>query len=133
LNCGSRKKWSLPMMPGLRRAFDAVSFSEVVRAAYAKRISLSATGFYRTPGLHWDPASGKGSPFYYFAFGAAVSEVEVCVYTGVHRAAAGGHLARRRRIAECGNRSWSDRGRLRPGHGLADLRGTALERCKARC
>ncbi|MCX7556268.1 xanthine dehydrogenase molybdopterin binding subunit [Xanthomonadaceae bacterium JHOS43] len=62
-----------------------VTFVEVVKAAYAQRVSLSATGFYRTPGLHWDPASGKGNPFYYFAFGAAVCEVEVDGDTGVHR------------------------------------------------
>jgi xanthine dehydrogenase large subunit len=48
-------------------------------------VSLSATGFYRTPGLSWDPKRGRGHPFYYFAFGAAVSEVEVCGYTGVHK------------------------------------------------
>jgi xanthine dehydrogenase large subunit len=65
--------------PAQRRAF-----TEIVRAAYSARISLSATGFYRTPGLHWDPQAGRGHPFYYFAFGAAVSEVEVCGYTGVH-------------------------------------------------
>ncbi len=59
-------------------------FTEIVRSAYSARISLSATGFYRTPGLHWDPQAGRGHPFYYFAFGAAVSEVEVCGYTGVH-------------------------------------------------
>ncbi len=59
-------------------------FDEVVGAAYRARISLSSTGFYRTPGLSWDPIAGRGHPFYYFAFGAAVSEVEVCGYTGVH-------------------------------------------------
>ena len=60
-----------------------VGFTEVVKAAYVERISLSATGFYRTPGIHWDAAKGQGHPFYYFAFGAAVCEVEVCGYTGI--------------------------------------------------
>ncbi|MGQ0798487.1 MAG: xanthine dehydrogenase molybdopterin binding subunit [Pseudomarimonas sp.] len=60
-------------------------FEEVVAAAYRERISLSSTGYYRTPGLSWDPQAGRGHPFYYFSFGAAVSEVEVCGYTGVHR------------------------------------------------
>jgi len=60
-------------------------FAEVVQAAYNARISLSATGYYRTPGLSWDPKQGRGHPFYYYAFGAAVAEVEVCGYTGVHR------------------------------------------------
>jgi xanthine dehydrogenase large subunit len=62
----------------------SLAFAEVVHAAYNARISLSATGYYRTPGLSWDAAKGQGHPFYYFAFGAAVSEVEVCGYTGVH-------------------------------------------------
>ncbi|WP_257389194.1 xanthine dehydrogenase molybdopterin binding subunit [Tahibacter caeni] len=61
------------------------SFAEIVQAAYNARISLSATGYYRTPGLSWDPKQGRGHPFYYYAFGAAVAEVEVCGYTGVHR------------------------------------------------
>ena len=62
-----------------------VGFADVVRAAYTARVSLSATGFYRTPGLSWDAARGRGQPFYYFACGAAVSEVEICLLTGVHR------------------------------------------------
>ena len=62
-----------------------LDFGELACAAHAARVSLSATGFYRTPGLSWDAAAGHGQPFYYFAFGAAVSEVEVCGYTGVHR------------------------------------------------
>lgn len=66
--------------PGQSLAFDTL-----VRAAYDARISLSATGFYRTPGLHWDAVRGQGHPFFYFAFGAAVCEVEVCGYTGVQR------------------------------------------------
>jgi xanthine dehydrogenase large subunit len=70
---------SLRHAPGKR-----VPFAEVVMAAYNARVSLSATGYYRTPQIHWDPKRGQGHPFYYFAFGAAVSEVEVCGYTGVH-------------------------------------------------
>jgi xanthine dehydrogenase large subunit len=60
-------------------------FEDVVIAAYRERISLSTTGYYRTPGLHWDPKAGRGHPFYYFAFGAAVAEVELEVATGVQR------------------------------------------------
>jgi xanthine dehydrogenase large subunit len=59
-------------------------FDEVAAAAYRQRISLSATGYYRTPTIHWDPQTGRGHPFYYFAWGAAVAEVEVDGYTGVH-------------------------------------------------
>ncbi|MDZ4813019.1 MAG: xanthine dehydrogenase molybdopterin binding subunit [Pseudomonadota bacterium] len=69
----------------LRSAPDRqLRFEEVVAAAYRARISLSSTGYYRTPGLSWDAVKGHGHPFYYFAFGAAVSEVEVCGFTGVH-------------------------------------------------
>ena len=63
---------------------SALRFEEVVGAAYRQRVSLSSTGYYRTPGLSWDASTGRGHPFYYFAFGAAVGEVEVDGYTGVH-------------------------------------------------
>jgi xanthine dehydrogenase large subunit len=66
------------------RATATLRFEEVVSAAYRQRISLSATGYYRTPQIHWDPKTGRGHPFYYFAYGAAVAEVEVDGYTGVH-------------------------------------------------
>ena len=48
-------------------------------------MSLSATGYYATPGIHWDRAAGRGRPFHYFACGAAVTEVEVDGFTGMHR------------------------------------------------
>ena len=60
-------------------------FEEVVKAAYLGRISLSATGYYRTPKIDWDPATGQGRPFLYFAYGAAVSEVEIDTLTGANR------------------------------------------------
>jgi xanthine dehydrogenase large subunit len=60
----------------------ALSFAELVRQAYAARISLSATGFYRTPKIQWDKKTLSGRPFFYFAYGAAVSEVAVDVLTG---------------------------------------------------
>ena len=41
-------------------------------SAYMNRVQLSAAGFYKTPKIHWDRASGRGHPFYYFAYGAAV-------------------------------------------------------------
>jgi xanthine dehydrogenase large subunit len=50
-----------------------------------QRTPLFAQGYYRTPGIHFDPATGTGKPFHYFAFGAAVSEVEVDGFTGDHR------------------------------------------------
>lgn len=62
-----------------------IAFTEVVKQAYNDRISLSATGYYRTPNIYWNPETGKGRPFYYFAYGAAVSEVEVDGFTGTFK------------------------------------------------
>src|SRR5256885_7772556 len=61
---------------------QSVPFAELVRKAYLARVSLSSTGFYKTPKIHWDAAKGKGRPFFYFAYGAACSEVLVDVTTG---------------------------------------------------
>ena len=60
----------------------SLGFGEVVARAYLEQVSLSATGFYRTPNIHFDKATGRGTPFAYFAYGAAVSEVEVDGFTG---------------------------------------------------
>ncbi len=62
-----------------------VLIGDVVRKAYAQRISLSATGYYATPDIHWDRAAGRGKPFHYFAYGAAATEVEVDSFTGMMR------------------------------------------------
>jgi xanthine dehydrogenase large subunit len=59
--------------------------AKVVDAAYRKRISLFAEGYYRTPEIHFDAKTATGKPFYYFAYGAAVSEVEIDGFTGAHR------------------------------------------------
>ena len=69
-----------PQVPGVR-----VAFARIVDRAYMKQIQLSAQGFYRTPGIGYDKSKGKGKPFYYFAYGAAVSEVEVDGYSGMKR------------------------------------------------
>ncbi|MGY6411434.1 MAG: xanthine dehydrogenase molybdopterin binding subunit [Alkalilacustris sp.] len=60
-------------------------FPEVARRAWMARVSLSATGFYRTPDIHWDRIAGRGRPFYYFAYGAAVAEVVIDTLTGENR------------------------------------------------
>lgn len=60
-------------------------FREVVDRAYLQQVSLSSTGYYRTPGLAYDKKKGHGIPFYYFAYGAAISEVEVDGLTGMKR------------------------------------------------
>ncbi len=62
-----------------------MSFADLIELAYLNRVQLSATGFYRTPKIHWDPATGRGRPFYYFAYGAAVSEVAIDTLTGESR------------------------------------------------
>ena len=67
------------------RPDEKVPFADVVKKAYTSRVSLSATGYYTTPGIHWDRAAGRGKPFHYFANGAAVTEVEVDGFTGMHR------------------------------------------------
>ena len=59
-----------------------VSFNEVIKQAYLARVHLSAAGFYKTPKIHWDREKGQGRPFFYFAYGAAVSEVTVNRLTG---------------------------------------------------
>ena len=62
-----------------------IPFADVVERAHVKQVPLSASGFYRTPGIGYDRAKGRGRPFYYFAYGAAVSEVEVDGYSGMKR------------------------------------------------
>lgn len=62
-----------------------ISFAKLAEQAWLGRISLSATGFYRTPKIHYDPQTSSGRPFLYFAYGAAVSEVEVDCLTGESR------------------------------------------------
>lgn len=61
------------------------TFAEFVKKAYFARVQLSAAGFYKTPKIHFDRNVGKGRPFYYFAYGAAVSEVVIDVLTGEYR------------------------------------------------
>ncbi|HYC71988.1 MAG TPA: xanthine dehydrogenase molybdopterin binding subunit [Opitutaceae bacterium] len=60
-------------------------FAKVCAKAYTERVSLAATGYYKTPGIRWDWTKAEGRPFHYFACGAAVAEVEVDGYTGMHR------------------------------------------------
>lgn len=63
-------------------AEQTISFTDLVQAAYMERVSLSATGFYKTPKIHYDRSTGKGRPFFYFANGASVSEVTIDTLTG---------------------------------------------------
>ncbi|WP_298569262.1 xanthine dehydrogenase molybdopterin binding subunit [uncultured Aliiroseovarius sp.] len=62
-----------------------MSFAAAAKAAYEARISLSATGFYKTPRITWDRVKGQGRPFLYFAHGVALSEVVIDTLTGENR------------------------------------------------
>ncbi|MCO6185130.1 xanthine dehydrogenase molybdopterin binding subunit [Rhizobium sp. L1K21] len=67
---------------------EEIAFDDFIKQAYFARIQLSAAGFYKTPKIHWDRDSGRGRPFYYYAYGASVSEVSIDTLTGeyiVHR------------------------------------------------
>jgi xanthine dehydrogenase large subunit len=59
-----------------------LTFAELAKMAYYGRVQLWASGFYKTPKIHYDPKTLKGRPFYYFGYGAAVSEVAIDTLTG---------------------------------------------------
>lgn len=76
------------IVEGVARAFGSdkeLAWDDLVRTAYFQRVQLSAAGFYRTEGLHWDAKAFHGSPFKYFSYGAAATEVEVDGFTGAYR------------------------------------------------
>ena len=64
---------------------NSMSFGALSKLCWMKRVSLSATGFYATPKIHWDGAKLKGRPFFYFTYGAAVAEVVIDTLTGENR------------------------------------------------
>lgn len=64
---------------------ETIPFADFIRMAYMARVHLSAAGFYKTPKIHWDRDTGTGRPFYYYAYGAACSEVTVDTLTGEYR------------------------------------------------
>ena len=68
----------------VRAEHPDLSWDELVAKAYHQRIQLWAAGFYKTEGLSWDLGTMTGSPFKYFAYGAAVAEVEVDGFTGAN-------------------------------------------------
>jgi xanthine dehydrogenase large subunit len=69
----------------IRAGATEISFDKLIDLAYHDRVSLSATGFYKTPKIHYDRAAASGRPFFYFSYGAAVSEVVVDTFTGEYR------------------------------------------------
>ena len=70
---------------GIRAGQQFVPFDELATSCWMNRVQLSAAGFYKTPKIHWDRATGRGHPFYYFAYGAAASEVTIDTLTGEYQ------------------------------------------------
>ncbi|CCO48646.1 Xanthine dehydrogenase subunit B [Vibrio nigripulchritudo SOn1] len=64
---------------------NLIEFDEFIQLAYFNQISLSSTGFYRTPKIYYDHEKAQGRPFYYFAYGASCSEVIVDTLTGEYK------------------------------------------------
>ena len=64
---------------------EDMSFVELIQLAYLDRVPLSATGYYRTPKIYYDREQAKGRPFFYYAYGAAVSEVVIDTLTGEYK------------------------------------------------
>ena len=123
-----RRRRSSGCRTGCASARSEMAWEELAKAAYLARVPLSATGFYATPKIHWDRAAARGRPFYYFAYGAAVSRGRHRHADGREPAAARRHPARCRPVAEPGDRPRPGRGRLRPGRRLADDRGALVGR-----
>ena len=69
----------------VRIGTQEIPFADLVKQAWFGRVSLSATGYYATPKIHYDRATAAGRPFYYFGYGAAVNEVIVDTLTGEHK------------------------------------------------
>ncbi|NTF42779.1 xanthine dehydrogenase molybdopterin binding subunit [Rhizobium rhizogenes] len=82
------EKWGVgaeevQFLPNRVRVGDTeIPFPDFVKQAYFARVQLSAAGFYKTPKIHWDRKAGRGTPFYYFSYGAACSEVSIDTLTG---------------------------------------------------
>jgi xanthine dehydrogenase large subunit len=93
---------------------ESVSFGELAELTWRNRVSLSATGYYRTPDIHWDAATLQGRPFYYFSYGACVSEVAIDTLTGETR------VTRTDILQDCGNS-------LNPAIDLGQIEGAFVQ------
>ncbi|WP_312054609.1 xanthine dehydrogenase molybdopterin binding subunit [Pantoea brenneri] len=69
----------------VRAAEKHYTFADVAQLAWLNQVPLSANGYYRVPGIHYDRLAGRGQPFYYFAYGAACCEVVIDTLTGEYR------------------------------------------------
>ena len=92
----------------------SLSFAELAALSWEKRVSLSATGFYRTPDIHWDLATNTGRPFYYFVYGAAAAEVAIDTLTGESR------VLRAELVQDCGRS-------LNPAIDLGQIEGAFVQ------
>ena len=92
----------------------SISFAELAALSWDKRVSLSATGFYRTPKIHWDFASNSGRPFYYFTYGVAAAEVAIDTLTGEMR------VLRAELLQDCGES-------LNPAIDLGQIEGAFVQ------
>ena len=92
----------------------SLSFPEIAALSWEKRVSLSAAGFYRTPNIHWNPATCTGRPFYYFVYGAAAAEVVVDTLTGESR------VLRAELVQDCGRS-------LNPAIDLGQIEGAFVQ------
>ncbi|MBB2167750.1 xanthine dehydrogenase molybdopterin binding subunit [Gluconacetobacter aggeris] len=70
---------------GVHVGETVVPFPDLTKAAYFARVSMSSSGFYKTPKISWNPDTGRGRPFFYFAYGAACAEVAIDLLTGEMR------------------------------------------------
>ena len=93
---------------------ESLSFPELAHLTWQQRVSLSATGYYRTPEVHWDAATMTGSPFYYFTYGACISEVLIDTLTGESR------VMRSDILQDCGNS-------LNPAIDLGQIEGAFVQ------
>ena len=107
---------------------EILTWDAFIKSAYMARVQLSAAGFYKTPDIHWDRAKGQGRPFYYFAYGAACSEVSVDTLTGESRVDRVDVLHDVGRSLNPALDLGQVEGAVRAGYGVADLGRTGLGR-----
>ncbi len=92
----------------------SISFAELAVLSWDKRVSLSATGFYRTPKVYWNASTSTGRPFYYFTYGAAAAEVAIDTLTGEMR------VLRAELLQDCGES-------LNPAIDLGQIEGAFVQ------
>lgn len=92
----------------------SMSFGELAALSWEQRVSLSATGYYKTPKIHWNPATSTGRPFFYFVYGVAAAEVAIDTLTGETR------VLRAELLQDCGSS-------LNPAIDLGQIEGAFVQ------